>query len=1341
MASHGDNSSSSGRGGKGDKKGKKPATGFALGPQSPMAAASWRSGWEPTPPAAPAGASSTEPNDTAMLGTNDSTKPPATVEEITRGFESVQTTSDKPKVDDVGNDGMGIPNTDNLYSSDEEMDPPRPQDRERAKEDSKEEAEGKVADEVNREQLKPLRKGQQVYKASKLPGQAKEFLNNSQLYPPHTDAVHGVYRGQSQPTFEETNTKEGANIVKEMTNVMSVLDSKGNQIAALGAFSDESVTGGNKDSTKQNCLKVNYFCHSQVPHVKLTIDRAKGMQQKTADKVKVYITANNLMRRVGNTTGQRDASIVCKVIRDPKEMKDLQHPGARAEQDDDNAIWQTEVSVAASQAAAPYGATFMRPVMTGITEEEIVDLRRRAEQVVRETNKEFDHHALTPAEWMIWGLLKYNNFHFMRRWYRREAELQVADKFAKYFMGAMIDCATTGNWPHYVRQAAMQGTTISSPNFRIGQTVPPRDIVDKWRVTVNEKGEVSGVEAEHWKTFPTVGHYPMVVDRTFALRLAIERTREYQSAALQEQLDKNIGAIDANVTSLADRRPGAYYVTLHMDRVEGGLFGDKFIKRPAIDTQVKVIFTDDDLGKSGVEITGKVTDDLFGYNADLNVIGFSNRTDIKTASYKCSLELLSDGTAVDRQLAAVVELNNNGGRTDGVDLPHVLLGAPRSIDPKRTGSMAAEIAANPAALKAYRQIGRQFGFSSDQTKAAEMVVASQSGCATIHGPPGTGKTSSIAATMIAQIVAGRTNGLKRRRIIAMAPSNSAVDTLTRKVNEVSKQLGINIEMCRFKGNHVHKGPTRPPRKNAFVETEQQTTNDNGDDLTALYEVLDRATGKLSHDKDLQEFYFNNARARHIKNIVDMRGAGYSDKVYSEALAYTEKKRAVWKEKNLGERKKLREELKEMEAIWDERYMDTVDLLLCTNNSAAHETPMEYYEPDIAVLDECGLATYGDAITECAANKKSVKLVIATGDHKQQTAPEMSKGVNEAYKETVAPLFNYLMRPETTGEVMQLTMHYRMRSAFAPMVSKVCYENTLVAAPHLSVKTPLEVTLENAMEPLGKLWNGRLRAAIPVIGRNSHHVKEGEKGSICNHAEAEAIVRHVRWLSKLPAPPAKPGRSIGGCRILPKNVKVVSPYGEQVKLIRKLLGEAGLLTWGRDDEDPGRVQVCSSFDVQGNEGDIIISSWVRNTPGRPLDLGFTMGSRQLCVNFSRVKFAHFSFGSWLPWLQANLDNEDMFKGNSKGRDFAKVITDFREHGDVISQEAFQEIYAGRKPDEKTMDIKKAIRPAGTAKDYSYPRASTSALHASQGQFGVYKEEAAQEGKRRRLNPQDATMKDA
>lgn len=61
----------------------------------------------------------------------------------------------------------------------------------------------------------------------------------------------------------------------------------------------------------------------------------------------------------------------------------------------------------------------------------------------------------------------------------------------------------------------------------------------------------------------------------------------------------------------------------------------------------------------------------------------------------------------------------------------------------------------------------------------------------IHGPPGTGKTRTIAA-LIAQISSGGTN---KCRILLCAPSNAAVDELTRRLVRL-REIGISILVVR-----------------------------------------------------------------------------------------------------------------------------------------------------------------------------------------------------------------------------------------------------------------------------------------------------------------------------------------------------------------------------------------------------------------------------------------------------------------------------------------------------------------------------------------------------------------
>ncbi len=76
---------------------------------------------------------------------------------------------------------------------------------------------------------------------------------------------------------------------------------------------------------------------------------------------------------------------------------------------------------------------------------------------------------------------------------------------------------------------------------------------------------------------------------------------------------------------------------------------------------------------------------------------------------------------------------------------------------------------------------------------------------------------------------------------------------------------------------------------------------------------------------------------------------------------------------------------------------------------------------------------------------------------------------------------------------------------------------------------------------------------------------------------------------------------------------------------------------------------------------------------PISLGVLMESSVLRMNFSRVKEYHIIFANWEPWLQPDFVEHCIFLGSNKGRDFAKVVSDFREKRDVVHLEALKALY--------------------------------------------------------------------
>jgi ATP-dependent RNA/DNA helicase IGHMBP2 len=280
--------------------------------------------------------------------------------------------------------------------------------------------------------------------------------------------------------------------------------------------------------------------------------------------------------------------------------------------------------------------------------------------------------------------------------------------------------------------------------------------------------------------------------------------------------------------------------------------------------------------------------------------------------------------------------------------------------------------------------------NASQEKALQNILEAKD-VALIHGPPGTGKTTTLVQS-IKQCLQTES------QVLVAAPSNAAVDWLVDKLSE----LGVHA----LRIGH----PARV--------TEQ-----------SLSKTLDARIAAHPHFPELKAMRKRMEEARN--------------------LAFKFKRNYGWHEKN--ERRQLIEESKALKADADVLEFYIVNDLLqqaqaicCTLVGTSHPV-LKGRKFNTAFIDEAGQALE----PACWIPILKCQRVIFAGDHCQ--LPPTIKS-NEAAKQGLSvTLFEQLMRNKPAVATM-LTVQYRMNEAIMAFSSLQFYNNGLIA--HDSVKNGL-----------------------------------------------------------------------------------------------------------------------------------------------------------------------------------------------------------------------------------------------------------------------------------------------
>ncbi|OWK17520.1 hypothetical protein Celaphus_00013160 [Cervus elaphus hippelaphus] len=333
---------------------------------------------------------------------------------------------------------------------------------------------------------------------------------------------------------------------------------------------------------------------------------------------------------------------------------------------------------------------------------------------------------------------------------------------------------------------------------------------------------------------------------------------------------------------------------------------------------------------------------------------------------------------------------------------------------------------------------------------AVLFALSQKELAIIHGPPGTGKTTTVVEIILQAVKRGS-------KVLCCAPSNIAVDNLVERLAQRKQRI--------LRLGH----PAR------LLDSIQQHS------LDAVLARSDGARIVADIRRDIDQAWAKNRKTQDKREKSNFR----------------------------DEIKLLRKELKDREEAAMLESLAAASVVLATNTGASADGPLKLLPDghfDVVVIDECAQALEAS----CWIPLLKARKCILAGDHKQLPPTIVSHKLLSPGRAALAGLSLSLMErlaeQHGAGAVRMLTVQYRMHQAIARWASEALYHGQLTAHPsvagHLLRDLPGVAATEETGLPL---------LLVDTAGCGLLELEEEDEQSKGNPGEVRLVSLHFQAL--------------------------------------------------------------------------------------------------------------------------------------------------------------------------------------------------------------------------------------
>ena len=448
----------------------------------------------------------------------------------------------------------------------------------------------------------------------------------------------------------------------------------------------------------------------------------------------------------------------------------------------------------------------------------------------------------------------------------------------------------------------------------------------------------------------------------------------------------------------------------------------------------------------------------------------------------------------------------------------------------------------------------------------------------IHGPPGTGKTTTIVEVILQLVKLGN-------KILVVAPSNIAVDNIGEKLIHYkstlsSKDSNINLEfdLCRI---------GHPARLLPSVISNCLDTKVENSDNTQFVKKVKREIDKIK--RELQK------------------------------IDYKEK------EKKFALKQELKDKKEDIKGSYKNTVFDIyrkANIILSTcvssgenylNLAISKDNPFDYI-----IIDECAQGTECLCWVPILQGKKA----ILAGDHLQ--LPPTIKSKNAEYVLSYT-LFDRMISTYGNKVTRLLNTQYRMNEKIMKFSSQELYEDKLIADETVKNHTLKDLIMQrykddkNILDEINSLDDfgifDKSLVLLNTSGLEFFETKDPETLSSFNVGETDLCKRMVDYLKdKLKAEN--------------KDIGIITPYSAQVANLSNKITQ----------DDYRGLEISTVDGFQGREKEIIILSLVRSNQKN--QVGFLSDKRRLNVAITRPRRMLIVIGD-IDTITNGNENENLF----------------------------------------------------------------------------------------------------